>query len=364
MFKRKMAAIFIILLGFLCSCGRGSIAAEERYNPGTDYQYFQAADSSGLYPKIQETEEGCFLYHDQFIYRYEQGGNIVPLCSKINCLHDKEANIENRTECNAYLDHILAGNNQISLMRYKDSLYVCYPRSDVNADTSLTFSLYCIAADGSSKDEVFRCPDVAYPLIHRGYMYYYTEVYSLEDRDPESETEIVFQEELHQLSIEDRKYKDKVIMKPKDAKGFSKLSAYGNHVYFSFDYYSPEGIVLLAYNTQTENVEETKLGTSRLTLYQDKYYLIPGSQNKDLYDQQGVYISDYLGNTEEEVIRELEKDLYLVNDGKYLYINNGFRHFLDPEEEITYQIYDSSFKMIDEFTLPDSIKNTQFPLEV
>lgn len=105
--------VFIVLL-FSTSCkkepGKNPSEADTvfskenqftgEYQEGNDWQYFM---TSNYYPNmmIQEINggSGCVFVHNSFIYRYDQGGEIMPLCSRTNCLHDLETDETKRAEC-------------------------------------------------------------------------------------------------------------------------------------------------------------------------------------------------------------------------------------------------------------------------
>ena len=92
------AALFLIILSSLLisSCGKNSAETlDDSYHAGTDFQFFQISDGGGIWPKVQETENGCVFVHDDFVYMFDQKSEVImPLCSLVNCLHDKETDME------------------------------------------------------------------------------------------------------------------------------------------------------------------------------------------------------------------------------------------------------------------------------
>ena len=57
--------LFVLTAVMLLSCNNADDSVTiNGYNPGTDAQYFQT-NNLYMYTVIQETENGCYLYHDQ-----------------------------------------------------------------------------------------------------------------------------------------------------------------------------------------------------------------------------------------------------------------------------------------------------------
>ena len=99
--NRLFTVIILAVLLIFPGCKSSALIKNpknDQYNAETDMQYFYKGDSIGT-AKIQETADGCYLYHQGFVYHYEnQSQKIEPLCCKLNCLHDREKDPEKLKE--------------------------------------------------------------------------------------------------------------------------------------------------------------------------------------------------------------------------------------------------------------------------
>ena len=68
-----------------------------------------------------------------------------------------------------------------------------------------------------------------------------------------------------------------------------------------------------------------------------------------------VYETDHLGRNPVPKITDTVIGSYLVSDEKYLYINNGYEHLLNPEKPCIFQVYDHQLQYIDSFIVPDVV---------
>ena len=154
---KNLLWLWMVLI--LASCKKDTAPSEKQHDDvslgsyvfETDWQYYMCNNINAK-AKIQETENGCVFIHKGYLYRYEQGGSIMPLCANANCLHDQETDPEKQKECCAYLDYARTGDSfdreSAALMKYKDELFVCYDRTDHDPDTG-DMCLMKIALDGS-----------------------------------------------------------------------------------------------------------------------------------------------------------------------------------------------------------------------
>ena len=95
---RKVVVVIIISLFILSACGRESLP--NAYVEGSDFQYMQMNDI-GEYMDIQKGEGCYYLRHGDFIYYLDETTNkILPLCNKVDCLHDKETQQIRKEKCN------------------------------------------------------------------------------------------------------------------------------------------------------------------------------------------------------------------------------------------------------------------------
>ena len=160
----------------------------------------------------------------------------------------------------------------IHLMLYKEYLYAAYQNTDKPPEMPDLWTVYRIALDGSSKDEVFRTVIIQQPMIHRGYMYYYTQNYEVKQlENGEGITSIGSEVTLHRMELESGKYKDEVLPVPNagEITGLGSLRAFGNHLYFTVG--EDNSIEHpLVYNIITGEFEDTDVITS-ITFAMVKY---------------------------------------------------------------------------------------------
>lgn len=166
-FRYIIPAVISIML-VAAGCSKNQEFGEE-YNPDYDYQYTYM-DGSGSIIDIQSSPEGEYLYRDSFIYYYnESTGDLNPLCSKANCLHDKETDADKIKECNAYAD--MEYNTYKAISYYDGSIYFYEDETE---------KLYRVSGDGRKKEMVLSLPERTLMeswCIHRGYFYYYIRDY-------------------------------------------------------------------------------------------------------------------------------------------------------------------------------------------
>ena len=250
-------------------------------------------------------------------------------------------------------------------MLYKDYLYVAYSRTDVTPEMTSLWTLYRIALDGSSKDEVFRSPLISNPIIHRGYMYFFTQLYEVTNLENGKKIYSISSEILlHRLNLEGRRFKDEEIPLPtkEEITGTSRLCAFGNHLYFTLiennSIQHP-----LVYDITTGECNDSDLVTS-FTFCNGHIYSASYGYPDNVRKEGEVYLSDYLFRDFRKVLDHVPLDDHVVSDQKYIYVHNVVNHWKDPDTKVLYQVYDpEDMTLLDEFTLPDTMKNTHFTME-
>ncbi|MBQ9885338.1 MAG: hypothetical protein IJM37_00550 [Lachnospiraceae bacterium] len=171
----------ILVLCFINACGYNKDKPDEKkkfatleqiefgnieYNPDTDidnsYRYLNDYCASS---------EGCYFFKmnlnlkDILTFVDNHGKNIVPVCSKADCLHDSK-------DCDAVFDEFVLG-----IGWYDGSIYTILAEQTYD-EGRFAFFLYKISDNGSSREKVFELylsdPDPVAPFfyIHRGYIYY------------------------------------------------------------------------------------------------------------------------------------------------------------------------------------------------
>ncbi|MBR0086538.1 MAG: hypothetical protein IJL98_02235 [Lachnospiraceae bacterium] len=374
--NRKIFAIFCVLFCLfpLFSCGNGdqqhgkSYATEQipgGYTPGTDCQYFQMCENSP-YPKVQETDMGCYFYHNKFVYYYDlENDKVMPLCTKNNCLHDRETSEEKRQECNAYLGRVMA---EAAVMLYNGDLYVGYlyaNQGDIpEGDYFFPYVLSKLKTDGSGKEEKFMVlsEDAEYRMIHRGYLYYYKVKESEPEPSDEDGREVRYgmNATLCRRSLEGS-HKEEVLFGPMEKVSISMMRPYGDYLYFQMDSQIPEDNQTLSsyiYDIKKGTVSPANFTGNRIT-FNGEMYSIPlkyithdyAVETKDLSN---IVHTDYMGNEIDTAVHDVPQGCFMGADSRYLYVNNAILHYFDEEVELKCQVYDKEFKLVDEFTLPES----------
>ena len=326
------------------------------YDFETDWQYYMTANGN-FNPKIQETSKGCVFVHNSFVYHYEQGGSIMPLCSNANCLHDRERDPEKKKECHAYLDNAEEGDadRSVALMKYKDDLFVSYTRSDHDPDNG-DACLIKIPLDGSSKDILFRTNNIWYPLMHRGYLYYYSREYSVAEEEPQSgdpDNKIMPSVGFHRINLEKKSLKDELIYYREGDHGYFAPYAFGNLIWFSLIGDNGSLLTNKIYNIETNRTEDTEISPP-VQVFQSKYYQKPYDTKKGDLDMTVLVQADIYGKPEKTVLEDIEQLSNILSDGKYFYICNTQIHQAYSEIEEKCQVYDENFQLVDEYKLPDT----------
>ena len=363
--KKHLAGILLMVL-FICfsvSCGKQQAPSEDIHHTDidlgsyvfeTDWQYYMSANGNTS-PKIRETENGCVFVNNGFIYYYEQGGSIMPLCSNVNCLHDQETDPEKKKECLAYLDDIREGDVGTVLMKYKDDLFVRYERTDHDAEKG-DFCVMKMALDGSSKDMVCRVKDMNYPLIHRGYLYYYSTEFSVTEEESQSDSMsdgIMEQVGFHRMDIEKRNPKAELVYYREGDHGFAQPQVYGNYMWLFVIGDQGQRRETRIYNIETNQMEEAETVMMPVQIYQGKAYVRLYDGTKSDLDKTTVVQMDLYGKTEKTVVEGIEQLCDIMSDEKYFYISNSQLHQNHPEILEKIQVYDANFQLVDEYRMPD-----------
>ena len=320
---------------------------QDAYCFGTDWQYYMMTPNV-IYPKIQEIEEGCIFVHNDFLYTYRQGGAIIPLCSKANCLHDEEKDPEKKRECNACLDYAFYDENgrfaPISLMLYKDDLYICYDRLDNDPENRKT-CVVKVSTDGSSKEMIWRTVDMAFPLIHRGTLFYYSSVFVT------SEEGIAAKTCFNRIDLEKKIMTEEEIYYDGLQHGCLPLRALGDYVWFTM--INGPNILSQVYNMRTGEIEKTDLEFDDLVLFDGKLYREPRNGMENSIYLTEIYESDVYGGSKGTVLSSVEQYNTPLSDGNYFYLDNTSINREFPERERKCVVYDTDFNIVDEYKIPD-----------
>ena len=356
---KKIRYCLLLFAFIVCciSCGKNTSGNTESYIPGQDMQYFSTSEWYKT-AVIQEYDGGCYVHHDGFVYRYDrETGTIEALCSKPNCLHDRETDTNKRRDCNAYLDNITQ-HGEASLMLYRDHVYALYGSNDATQEIHYPGSVIRIACDGSNKDTLLKADDPELGMIHRGYLYYVSQNYRADEASGVAQ-ETAF----YRVNVESRNPKPEMIYKAqKEVNGLGFLRGYGNHIYFTVHYKDEEGYPsLYVYDLKTREVKELQESMSgRPTWYKEKIYMRPFEYGEDYRFETPLYRLSWDGSGKETVMEKLAQGYETYSDGKYLYLDNqGLYEFYGDKRQV--MVYDENMKMVDEYTYPDTYQDMATP---
>ena len=363
----RFLCFFLIILLSGCSDEEGTISYEstvlekkedfhDNYHFGTDWQYYMTTPYV-MSARMQETDGGCVFVHNDFIYTYKQGGTIMPLCSKANCLHDQENDPEKKRECNAWLDYAFyddeVGSYSGKLMLDKDDLYVCYDIMD-NDPEGRNVCVIKLSLDGTSKEVILRENKMHFPLIHRGALYYYDVAFTA------TEENVAGKISFNKIDLEKKKLSKEVLFYDGVQHGSLPLRALGDYVWFTM--INGTDTLSQVYNIRTGEIEKTELGFDALMLFNGKLYREPRNGLENSIYLTEIYESDVYGGSKGTVLSSVEQYNTPLSDGHYFYLDNSLINQEFPERERKCTVYDTGFRKVDEYKIPDIGYSGEIPI--
>lgn len=224
---RKKGTIFLVLFVFLfsgcSSVGQNRYPTDDIYHFETDAQY--SCFTANHQRMMAESEEGYYFAFTinnlrNMFFIDKETMETLPLCSKPNCIHYEESDIERRSLCQAYFTGTVGGPS----LYYKNGKLLIPEYGDKASDYNITE----LALDGSSRKTVLSMEDATNGcdfLFHRGYAYAIINRY---DEDMNSTME------LRRYSLSRPEREPKVLFTMNAETGFmTNLLAYGQRLYFS-----------------------------------------------------------------------------------------------------------------------------------
>lgn len=228
--KKKLLTISVIITLLFVSCS--SDKGPEGFDRDTDYQYQYASDGGNISWNIQTADSDNNLYFvcQNYLMKYDPKKNICkPLCSKANCLHQKETEEDRKGKCTAYIpwkpvpkDY----NWSYSLFYYKNNIYFAYEAQEGKNDEK-NWHIDRISKDGKSRDRIASWVSNCNEMIqHRGVLYFAREYTDKEGK---------FYAELDYLKL-DHPGHIHTLMKPKVSvrSSLKPISAYGKYLYINY----------------------------------------------------------------------------------------------------------------------------------
>lgn len=346
----------------------GCVGKEElpdTYVEGSDYQYLLRVNDDKC-KKVQQGNEIVYLLHRGFVYYLDETAKVIlPLCSRADCLHDRETDEAQLEMCNAYIANgDVSNDGQIA---YCNGYLYCV--SD-NSTVSSAIPLYRLSSDGSKKEIIYRFtePPVEW-FVHRNVLYYRTYGYITgPDGAP------VHQEWLKALSLTDSLPEPWTFYEPSDGLAISVSNlygAYGNYVHFyiigHYDLSEPQSEAdgeyryyseLLSYDIRTGEVKEFEFAelpqyaSMQMTSYwQDKplFAIYYGDKNFDAPTT--WYVCELDGSNPVPLMEDVPQGHYLRGGGEYLYYTNTVAWRM--EEYTFYKILDENLNEVDSFLPPE-----------
>ena len=163
MVKRLSLVIFICLL--LSGCGDGVLeASADEYNPKMDSQYYLATGKSNY----AEGENGYYYMTSggYLLYVNAQTMDVVPLCSRPECLHNDETDPKKKELCNSYfpvMPYVLYVGGYVWVFRQMPASVFWKHR----------YELIRMEPDGSNRKTMvsFECVHAGNPVVHRNHFF-------------------------------------------------------------------------------------------------------------------------------------------------------------------------------------------------
>ncbi|MBP3678101.1 MAG: hypothetical protein J6I97_07135 [Agathobacter sp.] len=353
----------ILVVGLMSACGVKEDLGNS-YVEGKDHQYmWDSVESYGQ--RIAEGENGHFFRQGSYIYYLAEGAEmLVPLCNKVDCMHNKEVDAKNYDACNAYIGDVGVFDG---ISYYDGNLYVLKTEYDDGAFQRL----YRIKEDGSGKEKVYEWSNMIVEewCLHRG-DFFYTEHSFYED---EATKEVKENFCVKKISVDNSAETPKTVYEaPQDVSVYilSHLNAYGNYLYFYvvgstgtleqstdagawLDYHYEKQMVV---NLLTDDVAEiavsdteTYIGIQTVTFWQDKlvYQTYNHMDELGLSAKTDIYISELDGSDAKVLLEDVLQGSRILTDEKYIYLTNTAFVIRGEEEKQIYQVYNTQMQLVD-----------------
>lgn len=373
--KKMMACILAFTMAFLTGCA--GEALPDTYLEDSDYQYTQWT-SGVFYPKLQQGSGVVYLFHDGFVYYLEEGTEaIMPLCSRADCLHDREPEEEKRKDCNAYMgtyegSHRLAWVNA-AMAKCGDFLYCMNEILSLNDPQTL---LRC-SLDGTIKETVYTWDSgesaIVEWIIHRDTLYYVETRYYLDE-----EGETLREVSLKALPLLRRRAKPVTLYTADEnltVISMGNFKAYGNFVYFDIvaiwkgggenetleELYARHFDKTLVYSIRDGSVETLDIpglpvsaSIADVQFWQDRLILAPYDGMKAGDALMPVYIAGLDGSDPQILFEGVPQESCFLSDGEYLYLFHNWMPDIDDwlSNPGFYTVYDKNLNIVDTFTAP------------
>ncbi len=372
--KKQYILIIFFLVAMLGMIGCGKTELGDFYVEGSDYQYM--FEGSFIFYKGQARgSNGHFFTMGHYIYYLDDDTKtLVPLCNKVDCLHNKETDESRYEECNAHINNTTSAG-EVGIAYCNGYLYFINKRLDWSQD------LYRMKEDGSEKQSIYHWEDsrVEEWAIHRDVLYYVEHTYeAVDDKQNNSGTIEHYAVKKLALTGMGNKQPDAIyeVEEGHTVYSLSKVKAYGNHVYFTLhgasvsdvDVITDENVYdyvylkQIAYDINTGECKLLKLpeekkgvSLSAVAFWKGKLILNQYNNNQEADGKANSYIADLDGSNVELFEKDKIQGESYISDGKYLYISNSIYVLMGKVEKEYYRIYDQDMNLLDTLELPFSV---------
>lgn len=377
-FMKVTRNFLIVAVSIFTLSGCGKEALPNTYIEGSDFQYMQM-DCRGSYTGIQQGEDGYYLRHGDYIYYLDElSGEIMPLCSRVDCMHDGETNQIRKENCNAYVENKSDNSRGIS---YCNGYVYCLDGTEW-FDHGETQTLYRISADGSKKEKVYKWADdrrIPCWIIHRDVLYYVEQKFT--EKKGKEGTEVLETDTLYAIDLTKAMSRPEAVytVSSEEVIGpvIAHMKCYGNYLYFILNgdkVMELDGILhtftdSFVYDMEKQELKELGIPGMQedeqvggIIFWQDKilFGVVKGYE-QDYFKPEIIYIANLDGTDEEVYVEDIMGHNY-YSDGKYLIKTDASMVVLASlgyvdydKEEGTYWVYDSNFDLVDSFVLPPEI---------
>lgn len=372
--NKKMNIILIIMiiatiLSMLTACNNNSTNTNvEGFDYKRDFQYYYNSLNGINYPMTKSESGYYFFLPNKFLYYIDgKSMNTIPLCNKVNCLHNDE-------ECDAYFNLFVTPANALNLSNiiqyYEDSLYMIISEEDEYGNFEGN-SLYKVSLDGLVREKlVYFDLGIPYWLIHRGYFYY-----SQDKISDDIESAVIYDSfSIKRLPLNDLKKAPVEVFNSKkycdNIQGSYQFAAYDDYIFTMvrplpsqvIEEYLSEDTWNLSFESQYYSVNTDSFEIKQITneegevstpsFYNGK--LLYSIGNDDLESNFRYYTSD-LDGSNPIFFGEMKYGDNLFSNGEQLYLQNLTLNLDGGQGTINYDkisMLDSNFEEISSFYLP------------
>ena len=318
--------------------------SRNRFVLGQDYQfYFNFTVPSNL---VESESHYYFILPDGYSFlrsKNKISGEVIPVCNKVDCLHDREADLDRRKACNASLGGVLPGTFQY----YDGRLYVLYEGVDSFTSNIQKRVVREIQTDGSGYNDILELDGklTSRMVMHRGYLFIPATDYMLplEDYEDEQLESMSYYLECYDLA-DLRKGASRILDVSGEWGQMNTMFAYDDYLYITVAANSRENGV--EKNTKRDLIYDLEMGELKtlprisgglqFALGESIYYF-PHAVDDSVFDMfanspQAV-VSDLAGNPTGVI--DVLYSPYLYGFGEYLISDNelGLVFGVVPEEE-------------------------------